>query len=70
MILRPLAGLVVAALLTAATPPSRPSAPPAYGPVRYADSLTSVNDRCAVSHAPLNLRVDPVYVNGQPVGFC
>jgi hypothetical protein len=38
--------------------------------VKYADSLTSLNDRCMVRKAKLNSRVRPVYVNSQPVGFC
>lgn len=42
----------------------------AHPRLRYADSLTSLNDRCAVSHAKLNPKVRPVYVNGQPIGFC
>ncbi len=39
-------------------------------PLTYADSLTSVNTHCIVSGSHLNPRIDPVYVNGQPVGFC
>ena len=36
----------------------------------YADSMTSVNTHCIVSGSHLNPRVAPVYVNGEPVGFC
>jgi hypothetical protein len=36
----------------------------------YADSLTSVNDRCVVTQRQLNPQIPPVYVNGKPVGFC
>ncbi len=39
--------------------------------VRYFDSnRMSLNDRCAVRHTRLNPEVPPVYVNGQPIGFC
>ena len=38
--------------------------------LRFADSLTSVNDRCVVTHNKLNPQIRPVYVNGKPVGFC
>ena len=38
--------------------------------VKYADSLVSINDRCAVKQSPLAITIRPVYVNGKPVGFC
>jgi hypothetical protein len=39
--------------------------------VRYYDSdLVSLNDRCAVRKIKLNIKMPPVYVNGQPIGFC
>lgn len=39
--------------------------------VRYFDTnLVSINDRCAVRKVKLNPKMPPVYVNGQPVGFC
>jgi hypothetical protein len=38
--------------------------------VRYADGLVSLNDRCIISGAKLNLRMTPTYVNGFPVGYC
>ena len=47
-----------------------PGADPKYPRVKYADSLVSVNDRCIVSQARLNHAMRPVYVNGQPIGFC
>lgn len=43
---------------------------PEYPRLKYADSLTSVNDRCAVSKKKLNPKARPVYVNRQAVGFC
>lgn len=42
---------------------------PVYKREMYGNAL-SVNDRCAVKHGPLNKSIRPVYVNGQPVGFC
>jgi YHS domain-containing protein len=38
--------------------------------LQYADSLVSLNDRCIVKGTKLNPRIHPVYVNGQPIGFC
>jgi hypothetical protein len=39
--------------------------------IRYfEDSQVSLNDRCAVRKAKLNTKMPPIYVNGQPVGFC
>jgi hypothetical protein len=39
--------------------------------IRYFETnLVSINDRCAVRKTKLNLKMQPVYVNGQPVGFC
>ncbi|HEX5133663.1 MAG TPA: hypothetical protein VFX92_14405 [Candidatus Krumholzibacteria bacterium] len=39
--------------------------------LRYLDTgLVSINDRCAVRKVRLNPKMPPVYVNGQPVGFC
>jgi YHS domain-containing protein len=36
----------------------------------YRDSLISINDYCPVRKARLDPNRKPVYVNGQPVGFC
>ena len=47
-----------------------PGSEEAFPLIRYADDLISVNDRCPVRHAKLNLRMEPIYVNGRPVGFC
>jgi hypothetical protein len=38
--------------------------------IKFADSLVSLNVRCMVRKSKLNPRVRPVYVNGQPLGFC
>jgi hypothetical protein len=39
--------------------------------VRYHDGgQVSLNDRCPVRKVKLNPKMPPVYVNGQPVGFC
>jgi hypothetical protein len=47
-----------------------PAADPKLPKLKYADSLTSVNDRCVVTHNKLNPQIDPIYINGVPVGFC
>ena len=38
--------------------------------IRFADGLVSVNDRCPVTKRKLSVLFPPVYVNGQPIGFC
>lgn len=39
--------------------------------LRYFDGdQVSLNDRCAVRKVKLNPKMPPIYVNGQPVGFC
>ncbi len=39
--------------------------------LRYTETgLVSLNDRCAVRKVRLNSKMPPVYVNGQPIGFC
>jgi YHS domain-containing protein len=38
--------------------------------IKFADSLVSINDRCAVKENLLSANVRPVYVNGKPVAFC
>ena len=76
---RPLLAAVLLALAAAAalTWPQNgsaqryvPTQDPEHPLLKYADSLTSLNDRCAVRKAKLNPKVRPVYVNGQPIGFC
>ena len=65
--------VVLAALalpLTGRTQRYVPTTDPEHPRLRYADSLDSVNDRCAVRKNKLNPKVRPVYVNKQPVGFC
>ena len=47
-----------------------PTGDPEHPRIKYADSLVSLNDRCMVRKSKLNPRVRPVYVNGQPLGFC
>ncbi len=67
-----LAAVVFAAALAATAHAQRfvDTRDPAHPRLRYPDSLTSVNDRCAVSQARLNPKARPVYVNGEPIGFC
>jgi len=39
--------------------------------LRYFDGdQASLNDRCAVRKVKLNPKMPPIYVNGQPIGFC
>ena len=38
--------------------------------IRFADGSISVNDRCPVTKRKLSPYFPPVYVNGQPIGFC
>lgn len=61
--------LAIAAVSARAQVPL-PDPGPEYGHLKYADSLSSVNDRCVITHNRLNPVMRPIYVNGQPVGFC
>ena len=38
--------------------------------VQYKDGSVTLNDRCAVRMTKLSRSMRPVYVNGQPIGFC
>ena len=39
--------------------------------LRFADGQVSVNDACAIRlENRLHPKIPPVYVNGQPIGFC
>lgn len=43
----------------------------AFPRVRYLDGQLSLNDACAIRRdKKLSRRIPPVYVNGQPIGFC
>jgi YHS domain-containing protein len=72
--LAPVLALAVALAAGASVPgdASRwvPTADKAHPRLKYDDSLTSINDRCAVKENELSPSIRPVYVNGQPVGFC
>ncbi len=42
-----------------------------FSPIRFHDrGLVSLNDRCPVTGTALNPAIEPVYVNGRPIGFC
>ena len=42
-----------------------------FSPVRYWDrDLVSLNERCPNTQARLNPAIEPIYVNGRPIGFC
>ncbi|MFN0152698.1 MAG: hypothetical protein ACKVU1_18500 [bacterium] len=38
--------------------------------VQFRDGQLSLNTRCIVRQVKLNRRMPPIYVNGQPIGFC
>ena len=43
----------------------------ALSPVRYDDrDLISLNDQCPVAGDRLATSIEPLYVNGRPIGFC
>ena len=40
-------------------------------PIRYFDSdLVSLNEVCPLTRGRLSPVIEPVYVNGRPIGFC
>lgn len=77
---RPLLGFAAVVALAFATPllvPGDgaaqrivPTKDKAHWRIKYADSLVSINDRCAVKEGALSTAIRPIYVNGEPVGFC
>ena len=38
--------------------------------LKFSDGTVSANDCCPVTKRKLNVAFPPVYVNGQPIGFC
>lgn len=38
--------------------------------IKFNDSLVSANSHCPVTTSKLNLRIQPLYINGQAIGFC
>ena len=38
--------------------------------IKFDDEQVSLNDRCPVRKAKLNLKMPAVYVTGKPIGFC
>ena len=38
--------------------------------LRYSSGTVTLNDRCPVRRSKLNPDLRPLFVNGQPVGFC
>jgi hypothetical protein len=42
----------------------------AFPRLKFADGLVSINERCPVTKRKLSVHFPPVYVNGQPIGFC
>lgn len=47
-----------------------PTEDPEFPRVQYADSTLSVNDRCIVRLRKLSPKIQAIYVNGRPIGFC
>ena len=42
-----------------------------YSPVQYWDrGEISLNEYCPVTGSPLSTEIEPLYVNGRPIGFC
>ncbi len=71
------AALLLAALACGKSETSTPSFGEAVEPTaersafRYHDTgLVSLNDYCPVQGEALNGQVEPIYVNGRPIGFC
>ncbi len=67
-----LAASVWGLLLGCASPPHAyvTGDPQEHPRLRFKDGSVSLNDRCPVSQTKLNPALDPVFVNGRPVGFC
>lgn len=42
----------------------------AFTPIEYETGGPTLNDRCPVRKVRLNLKMEPVWVNEHPVGFC
>lgn len=60
---------VGAAFVLGCSIPTGPDATPSR--LLYPDSgLHSLNDRCPVTGTALNPSIEPLYVNGRPIGFC
>ncbi len=72
--MRLLAGLTILLAFTCAQAqvPAVSSDPAGeYSSLRYADTgLASLNNQCPVTGAALNPHIEPLYVNGRPIGFC
>lgn len=67
--------LLLAAAAVAATawltPPPKPLAPVETHPaIDYGGGRVTLNDRCPVRKVRLNVAMEPLWVNGHPVGFC
>ena len=42
----------------------------AFSAVRYENGQVSLNEQCPVRRTKLNTKLQPLFVNGQPIGFC
>ena len=68
MKIRLLAGIV---LMAACGGTSIPNEDVEYSTMQYSDTgLVSLNQRCPNTGMPLSSDIEPLYVNGRPIGFC
>ena len=47
-----------------------PSADTARPRLKFNDSLVSLNNHCPVTTSRLNRKIQPLYINGEAIGFC
>lgn len=47
-----------------------PATDETYAAVEYERGGVTLNDRCPVRKARLNLKMEPMWINEHPVGFC
>ncbi len=41
-----------------------------FSAMRWSNGEVTLNDRCPVRKVKLNPSMPPIYVNGEPIGFC
>ncbi len=68
------AATLFATITLAAEPPAPssevPTAESRFHPLHLSDGQETANDRCPVRKRPLNDKLEPLWVNGKPIGFC
>ena len=72
MKIRVVSGLILAVACGSATTPNYSLDQPAeFAALRYSDTnLESLNGWCSNTGMLLNPDIEPLYVNGSPIGFC